>query len=80
MVEYSTMNVLSVKLEGFPEFKYTSDHAKWGVSAERKSPWICIGDMNRMQSQIQRGGQTTCFKSIPLWEGFALAINSSDTC
>ena len=77
---YNSMNVQSVKLDGFPAFKYTDDHSKWGVSADGAQPWVCVGGMNRMQSQLQRGGQATCFKSSPLWAGFRLAIDAADSC
>jgi hypothetical protein len=77
---YNSMNVQSVKLDGFPAFKYTYDHSKWGVSADGTQPWVCVGGMNRMQSQLQRGGQATCFKSSPLWAGFRLAIDAADSC
>jgi len=78
--KYSSMNVESMKLDGFDEFKYTMDHAKWGISAESTSPWVCIGDINRMQSQFARGGQTTCFQNVHLWTGFHEAMNLVDSC
>ena len=60
--------------------RYTMDHAKWGISAESTSPWVCIGDINRMQSQFMRGGQTTCFQNEHLWTGFHQAMNLVDSC
>jgi len=60
--------------------RYTMDHAKWGISAESTVPYVCIGDINRMQSQFMRGGQTTCFQNEHLWTGFHLAIDQVDNC
>ena len=37
-------------------FKYTSDHSKWGISLTKDEPYVCVGDINRMQSQRARGG------------------------
>jgi deoxyribonuclease-2 len=50
----------------WPESK---DHAKWGITknADSKSPWICVGDMNRMISQEKRGGGTIAFQDSTLW-------------
>ncbi|RWS25137.1 hypothetical protein B4U80_04718 [Leptotrombidium deliense] len=32
----------------------TQDHAKWAVSESEKSPFVCISDINRMESQFKR--------------------------
>jgi deoxyribonuclease-2 len=47
------------------EWKYTKDHAKWAVSD--KPSWVCVGDINRMDSQEKRGGGTICFQHEGLW-------------
>jgi deoxyribonuclease-2 len=77
---HNSMNVQSIKVHGFPAFDYTRDHSKWGVSADSSQPWVCVGDMNRMPSQLQRGGTAICFKSSPLWVGFRKAIDAADSC
>ena len=43
----------------------TNDHAKWGIS--ETSNWICVGDINRMISQENRGGGTIAFQHSLLW-------------
>ena len=43
----------------------THDHAKWGITTE--SNWICVGDINRMVSQENRGGGTIAFQDATLW-------------
>ncbi|MGH7297261.1 MAG: deoxyribonuclease II family protein [Polyangiaceae bacterium] len=43
----------------------THDHAKWGITYEGN--WVCVGDINRMISQEQRGGGTIAFQSAALW-------------
>ncbi len=49
----------------------THDHAKWGITVDQ--PWVCIGDINRMISQRQRGGGTIAFQNKTLWQGLSKA-------
>ena len=48
----------------------TKDHAKWGITknANGNSPWICVGDINRMITQESRGGGTVAFQDSALWK------------
>lgn len=43
----------------------THDHAKWGIT--KAGNWICVGDINRMISQENRGGGTIAFQNAVLW-------------
>jgi len=47
----------------------THDHAKWGISTTGN--WICIGDINRMISQRNRGGGTIAFQNQLLWQALS---------
>jgi deoxyribonuclease-2 len=47
----------------------THDHAKWGITLN--SPWVCVGDINRMISQRKRGGCTIAFQNKNLWQGLS---------
>ena len=47
----------------------THDHAKWGITLH--DPWVCIGDINRMISQRQRGGGTIAFQNKTLWQALS---------
>ncbi|WPV01541.1 deoxyribonuclease II family protein [Mucilaginibacter sp. cycad4] len=47
----------------------THDHAKWGVTLH--TPWVCVGDINRMISQRRRGGCTIAFQNQTLWSGLS---------
>lgn len=60
---YKTMNVKHVTFESSISFRETKDHAKWAASPMssnrhlRSNPYVtCIGDINRMTSQRNRGG------------------------
>jgi deoxyribonuclease-2 len=46
----------------WPESK---DHAKWGITTD--SDWVCVGDINRMISQENRGGGTIALQDEKLW-------------
>jgi hypothetical protein len=43
----------------------TKDHAKWGIGVEKD--WVCVGDINRMISQENRGGGAVAFQEKALW-------------
>jgi deoxyribonuclease-2 len=53
----------------WPESK---DHAKWGITY--KNNWVCVGDINHMISQQNRGGGTIAFQDAKLWQ----ALKSTD--
>jgi deoxyribonuclease-2 len=47
----------------------THDHAKWGITTD--SNWVCVGDINRMISQRNRGGGTIAFQNGTLWQALS---------
>ncbi|KAG8179969.1 hypothetical protein JTE90_016302 [Oedothorax gibbosus] len=62
-------------------FKSTEDHSKWAISLDyRKSPWVCVGDINRMKSQARRGGGALCFKSKPVWSAYRSTVVDTSVC
>ncbi|XP_043198616.1 deoxyribonuclease-2-alpha-like [Amphibalanus amphitrite] len=78
---YEVENVCSVRvIQGRSEldFEYTKDHSKWAVSKDGKEPWVCIGDLNRMETQKRRGGGTACLKNHNLWKNFRKAVNNNE--
>lgn len=73
---YKVFNVVNLEVVG-QEFKEHLDHSKWAVSttssssskhhskaAPSSSGWICVGDINRMETQRKRAGGTVC-ASLP---------------
>jgi deoxyribonuclease-2 len=48
----------------------THDHAKWGITKTHN--WICVGDINRMVSQENRGGGTIAFQDQKLWQALSM--------
>lgn len=76
-------------------FDNTEDHSKWAVSLPGKTwtrdkadesggnnevGYVCIGTLNRMQSQLRRGGETLCFHNAMLHSLLLNSVVSHDTC
>lgn len=59
---------------------FLSDHSKWAVSVDRSRPYICIGTINRMKSQLERGGGTVCLSDSELWTSFHSLVASYEAC
>jgi deoxyribonuclease-2 len=65
----SSPRVKNVKTCRWSDVEYTStnDHSKYAVSMNQESPWVFIGDINRMESQSRRGGGGLLIKNNDLW-------------
>jgi deoxyribonuclease-2 len=68
------------KLSDSSDWPYIRDHSKWGMSDAEDNPFVCIGDINRMASQNNRGGGTVCVKNANLWQRFRDSIYELDPC
>ena len=81
---YHVMNVDEVdfrKMSPSPvDFTTRHDHAKWAVSTEAARPHVCVGDINRMESQKKRAGGTVCFSDKRAWKAFGALIKDFDHC
>jgi len=79
-VDYQTLNVNSITIGGTGgrSFSYTNDHSKWGVSLTGNI--VCVGGINRMQSQRSRGGSTMCINNKPLWTALHGVVAGADAC
>ncbi|PBC30555.1 Deoxyribonuclease-2-alpha [Apis cerana cerana] len=74
-------NVKSLKFEIVNiDYNSSHDHSKWAITATKKSNnhWVCIGDINRADTQYSRGGGTVCFKK--LWNDYRNVINDVEPC
>jgi len=76
-VKYQTLNVNSISV-GSTDFSYSQDHSKWGISLTGNV--VCVGGINRMQSQRGRGGSTMCFTDKQLWTALDGAVAGADAC
>lgn len=77
--EYDSMNVQDIQLTSSIGWTETKDHSKWGVSTD-SSDWVCIGDINRVYSQDERGGGTECMRNDAMWKAFNGIISGADCC
>jgi len=77
---------LDFEIQSKIKFATHKDHAKWAVaySEEMTMPdaekYVCIGDINRMETQKKRGGGTVCFVNQDLWKSFTAIIQSVEAC
>jgi len=71
-VESST-SIHDIKEMGYQEHNWsdTQDHSKWGVS---QHDWVWVGDLNRMSSQMHRGGGGFIIKHAGIANAMRLLI------
>ncbi|XP_071440078.1 deoxyribonuclease-2-alpha [Hetaerina americana] len=74
-------NVAAINI-GASAFKTTQDHSKWAVADEEEDDgaWTCVGDINRMESQEERGGGTVCTEDPLLWRAYRNSIKDVEAC
>jgi len=78
-VTYKVENVKEMELNDIT-FMSHKDHSKWAVSTRPQQPWVCIADINRMESQFKRGGGSLCFENKVLWKNFLQSIHQVENC
>ncbi|XP_054263944.1 plancitoxin-1-like isoform X2 [Macrosteles quadrilineatus] len=77
--KFKVENVEKISVVGV-EFPTTNDHSKWAVSDSQTKPWICVGDINKDDSQKRRGGGTVCIKNKSLWKAYHTTVIDTDSC
>ena len=72
---HSVYNIQKVK---FPDAEWvsTKDHSKWALIGDN----VCIGGVNRVQSQSERGGQHLCLEHSGLAGELRDAIEEYEKC
>ena len=75
-------NIESVKVRVSADQAFSShrDHSKWAVATDGSSPYVCVGDINRMESQKHRAGGTVCVYSKHVWQSFHSLVTSVESC
>ncbi|OQR77952.1 deoxyribonuclease-2-alpha-like, partial [Tropilaelaps mercedesae] len=79
--KYKTTDVQQVALkvgDKTMRWKSEEDHSKWAVSVN--GDWTCIGSLNRMLSQLKRGGETLCLSDRTVHRLFMNAIVTVSQC
>ncbi|XP_043189703.1 deoxyribonuclease-2-alpha-like [Amphibalanus amphitrite] len=80
---YTVENVRNVTASTASEafdFGTTKDHSKWAVSTSGALPWVCVGDVNRADSQTRRGGGTACLRDERLWNVYRQTVTVWESC
>ncbi len=93
---FKVLNVDAIDFRTKPrdiEFVTKKDHAKWAVSytkpksirrrsgnSNKDKTYVCIGDINRMETQKKRGGGTVCFSNAFAWKAFMTIISAIESC
>ncbi|KOC65971.1 Plancitoxin-1 [Habropoda laboriosa] len=76
-------NVKTLKFEAAnADYTSTRDHSKWAITINKKSDdrWVCIGDINRADTQFSRGGGAVCFNQPQLWVNYRDVVNDVEPC
>ncbi|XP_034085861.1 deoxyribonuclease-2-alpha-like isoform X2 [Gymnodraco acuticeps] len=76
-IPHHVYNVKMVKLLK-KVYNDTEDHSKWCVAPN--IGWICIADLNRHESQTNRGGGAICFKNVAVAKAFKTTIKDYERC
>ncbi|KAL6735641.1 hypothetical protein Aduo_006059 [Ancylostoma duodenale] len=72
--DITVVNTLNISYES------SKDHSKWGVSMKDSVREVCIGDVNRQESQYQRGGGALCLANPKLWQTFYCSVGEYQDC
>mmetsp|Transcript_5294 Transcript_5294/g.17726 ORF Transcript_5294/g.17726 Transcript_5294/m.17726 type:complete len:236 (+) Transcript_5294:128-835(+) len=75
--DYDVYEVAEVAVNGV-SWLGTEDHSKWAAGVS--SSFVCVGGINRMCSQENRGGGTACTTSSSLHAAFTSTISSTEDC
>ena len=68
------------------DFNTKHDHSKWAVSystshrLQSDGNFVCIGDINRMDTQKKRAGGTVCFQNKFAWKAFTGIVKTVESC
>ncbi|XP_031340671.1 plancitoxin-1 [Photinus pyralis] len=82
-IHFKVNNVESLKIAAANvSFKASVDHSKWAVASTSKENafWVCIGDINRVTAQRQRGGGTVCFSEAKVAKAYQEIIAQLEPC
>jgi deoxyribonuclease II len=85
---YDIFQVAYIEMPDGENWANTQDHSKWGVATNSEpdnnqkfnSLASCIGDINRMCSQENRGGGAMCIEDSGLKKAFTEIIAGTETC
>ncbi len=82
------MNIEEVEFDFINlNFSVHNDHSKWTVTTksdtnnDEMTKIACIGDINRQEDQLRRGGGTVCFlNNQNVWNEYHKIVSKIETC
>lgn len=75
---WATLDIGTIE---FPEgqiIEEKEDHSKWGILNEKQI--VCFGDLNRVTTQMERGGTVYCWEDNNLWTNLKNIIKNTNNC
>jgi deoxyribonuclease-2 len=75
---YDTLDIQGLQFSETVNWSETNDHSKWAIALDVGT--VCIGDINRMTTQYERGGGTVCFRNQTLLSTLKQATTGTDSC
>ncbi|EGR29926.1 hypothetical protein IMG5_145810 [Ichthyophthirius multifiliis] len=78
--QYEVLSNIEVKMPTGEKYKFTKDHSKYAISSNPTTPFVCLGDINRQNSQWKRGGGTICFRNGNAYKAFQEIMVVQQTC
>ncbi|XP_043940585.1 deoxyribonuclease-2-alpha [Protopterus annectens] len=82
-IEYFVYSIEYLQFSQAISFSHHIDHSKWCISKSANDsgkPWTCIGDMNRVEGEMKRGGGTVCTSDAAIWKAFYKLIEKYEDC
>lgn len=61
----TTMDIAQITYPFGTTYTEWDNHAKWAIGEQ---PLVCIGDLNRVETQKVRSGAALCWKDVATWE------------
>ncbi|XP_072005742.1 deoxyribonuclease-2-alpha isoform X2 [Engystomops pustulosus] len=77
---YHTYTIQNISFGSTISYSSHIDHSKWCVTWSDAPGWACIGDMNRDNEEMQRGGGTLCSSDPLVWKSFKTLVSDYSKC
>ncbi|XP_077439633.1 deoxyribonuclease-2-beta isoform X2 [Vanacampus margaritifer] len=72
---YHVMNIQRIRLPKSVAFNSKHDHSKWCISSADPKHLTCLGDLNRAEYQMWRGGGLLCFYNTLIYKAFKQVVD-----